>query len=45
MLGEELELNDIPFLFQEHTTVSKVIEPSDVYPCPRSWNRWSGRIC
>ena len=22
MLGEKLELNDIPFLFQEHTTVS-----------------------
>ena len=32
MLGEKLELNDIPFLFQEHTTVSKVIEPSDVLP-------------
>ena len=32
MLGEKLELNDIPFLFQEHTTVSKVIEPSNVLP-------------
>ena len=31
MLGEKLELHDIPFLFQEHTTVSKVIEPSDVW--------------
>ena len=26
MLGEKLELHDIPFLFQEHTTMSKVIE-------------------
>ena len=32
MLGEKLELNDIPFLFQEHTTVSKVIEASNVLP-------------
>ena len=27
-----MELNGIPFLFQEHTTVSKVIEPSNVLP-------------
>ena len=32
MLGEKLELNDIPFLFQEHTTVTRVIEPSNVLP-------------
>ena len=27
-----MELHDIPFLFQEHTTVSKVIELSSVLP-------------
>ena len=27
-----MELNDIPFLFQEHTTMLKVIEPSNVLP-------------
>ena len=35
MLGEKLELHDIPFLFQEHTSMSKVIEPSNVLPLPQ----------
>lgn len=30
MLGEKLELHNIPFLFQEHTTVSEIIETSNV---------------
>ena len=32
MLGEKLELDDISFLFQEHTSMSKVIETSNAWP-------------
>ena len=31
-LGEKMELNNIPFPFQEHTAVSKVIEALNILP-------------
>lgn len=43
MLGEKLELNDIPFVFQEHTTMSKVIEPSKVLPVSQVSEPQGGR--
>lgn len=47
MLGEKLALHNIPFLFQEHTTMSEfeAIEALHDLPVSRVVGQDSGRIC
>jgi hypothetical protein len=45
VLGEKLELDNIPFLFQEHTTMSEVIETLSDLPVSQVAETGFGKIC